>query len=307
MEAAEHTGLDYFALGVNIGGAHIMAAVVDIRSRTVLPETMENAFVNAQGTAEEILESWYRLIDTVLQKSPVPLKNLGMAVPGPFNYQEGVSLIRHMKKYDALYGINIKEYLAQKLSLEQDNIRMRNNAEAFLAGEMMNGVAHGYTDVVAVALGTGIGTARSNNGLAEGVSRGSNIFREGVAEDYLSSRWLMKRYQELSGEEIRSIKELLAKDPEDKAVHQLLVEFSNNLALFLGGFIQAEKPQVVVVGGKNAPVYDLVHPMVVKLLERHLDKVEIRKAVLGEDAVLIGAVSYWIKQYRLLSGLPSLV
>ncbi|MEI6946383.1 ROK family protein [Paraflavisolibacter sp. H34] len=302
METTDNAANEPYALGVNIGGAHITAAVVDMETENLLPGTMESAPVDAQGPAAEILQSWYDLIEKVRAKSPVPLNSLGMALPGPFNYQEGVSLIRHMKKYDSLFGLNIKEYLAEKLRIDKDNIRLRNNAEAFLAGEMIHGAARSYKDVIGVALGAGLGSARSRNGLAEDVNRGSSLFPEGIAEDYLSSRWFLRRYHELSGEEVRSVNELLDKGEDHKVVHQMLVEFSNNLAFFLGGFIQAEKPQAVIIGGTNIRLYDLVYPLLSKLLERHLERVEIRKAMLGEGAVVIGAVSYWIKLNRLRTG-----
>jgi len=34
--------------------------------------------------------------------------NVGVAMPGPLNYIDGISLIKGLRKYDNLYGVNIK-------------------------------------------------------------------------------------------------------------------------------------------------------------------------------------------------------
>ena len=62
---------------------------------------------------------------------------MGIAMPGLFDYETGVSYIRYMNKYDALYEVN-EEILAQKLSLQESDIKMRNDAEAFLIGEIIS-------------------------------------------------------------------------------------------------------------------------------------------------------------------------
>ena len=128
------------------------------------------------------------------------------------------------------------------------------------------------------------------------------MFQNGIVEDYLSSRWFIKRYKELSGNTVKWVKDILQAGTEDKWVQRLFSEFSNNLAHFLGGFIMNEKPDVVVIGGYIADAYDLFYPQVSRLLERHLNKVVISKASLGETAALC-AVSFWIKNPRPNAGI----
>ena len=36
---------------------------------------------------------------------------IGIAIPGPFDYGNGISLIKDLEKYESLYGTNIKETL----------------------------------------------------------------------------------------------------------------------------------------------------------------------------------------------------
>jgi len=45
-------------LGADIGGTHITAALVDLTTRSILPETFVRAPVNAHGAAEDIISAW---------------------------------------------------------------------------------------------------------------------------------------------------------------------------------------------------------------------------------------------------------
>lgn len=50
-----------------------------------------------------------------LFKEPVVLLSLGLAFPGPFDYEAGVSLIKNLEKFDSLYRVNIKKELMEVL------------------------------------------------------------------------------------------------------------------------------------------------------------------------------------------------
>ncbi len=288
-----------YAVGVDIGGTHISAAAVDLDNRTVLAGTEIRAHVDAQGTAEEILKVWFEVIEKTTLKVSASLKGIGFAMPGPFDYQGGISLIKNMHKYDSLYGLNIKELLAQRLGIPVSLIQMRNDAEAFVAGEVMGGAARGVDHAIGITLGTGLGSAKSHFGITEDVNRGSSYFKDGIAEDYISTRWFLKRYNELTGLKVPGVKELLDKGANDSNVQQLLNEFCTNLALFLQAFIREEGAEVVVVGGSIANAFELFYPQLRQFLPQEHKKVMIKKAVLGESAALIGAVSCWMKTGKL--------
>jgi glucokinase len=280
---------------VDIGGTHITAAVVDLDNRSVLPGTELRAHVNAHGRADEILKVWFEVIEKTTRKIPTSLKGIGFAMPGPFDYQGGISLIKNMHKYDALYGLNIKELLAQRLGIHVTQIQMRNDAEAFIAGEVMGGAARGVDHAIGITLGTGLGSAKSHFGITEDVNRGSSLFKEGIAEDYISTRWFVKRYRELTGQSIPGVKELLDRGVDDPMVQQLFHEFCSNLALFLQTFIRDEGAEMVVVGGSIAQAFELFYPQLIKMLPKEYERVEVKKAGLGEAAALIGAVNWWKK------------
>ncbi|MEI6946350.1 ROK family protein [Paraflavisolibacter sp. H34] len=293
-----NTESESFALGVDVGSGHVSAAVVDLENNQIVPGTRRRSCVDALGPAEDILGAWGQTVGDALAQSPVPVDCLAIAMPGPFDYEGGVSHIRYLNKYDALYGFNVKEFFARRFSLPVDHIKMRNEAEAFLAGEVLCGAAAGFGNVVGIKLGAGLGSARCRHGRTEDAHLSTSQFLDGIAEDYLSTRWFVKRCGELAGGPVRNFGEVLERECGEPGVQRLFQVFSHNLAHFLGGVIQSEKPEVLLIGGCLADAYDRFFPQLSLLLEKHLDKLVIRRAVLGEDAALIGAASLWANKMR---------
>jgi glucokinase len=50
----------------------------------------------------------------------LPQVRIGISMPGPFDYENGICLIKGQNKYEALYGLYIKGLLADKLGIEPD-------------------------------------------------------------------------------------------------------------------------------------------------------------------------------------------
>ena len=66
---------------------------------------------------------------------------IGIAMPGPFDYENGICYIKGLDKYESLFNLNVKEMLAQQLNIERSDIYMMNDASCFLKGEVFGGVA----------------------------------------------------------------------------------------------------------------------------------------------------------------------
>lgn len=280
-------------VGADIGGSHITVALVDMKSRAVMKDTFVRAHVNSHGTAKEIIFEWSTSIQKVIAANKLQTKKIGIAMPNPVDYESGVSYIRGIDKYDALYGMNIKELLASSLGIASKDIKMKNDAGCFLQGEVFGGAAKGYKDAIGLTIGTGIGTARYHNATAEDADLWHATFKDSIVEDYLSSRWFVKRYTELSGNVVKNVKELAALHDTDENAQAVFKEFSKNLNLFLTSFIQQDKPEVVVIGGNIANAAALFFPLVEKLLAQQSIQVPIHKALLGEEAAIIGAACCW--------------
>lgn len=281
------------ALGIDIGGSHITAALVDLGTRTIIEGSWNRTRIDSQGAAADIIASWSAVISEVFTKAPAGIKHIGIGMPGPFDYERGISLMKGQHKYDALYKLNVKNLLADKLGIQPEQIRFINDAGCFLQGEVFSGAGKNYQRVIGLTLGTGLGSAVYRDGVANDANRWCSPFKDGMAEDYLSTRWFVKRYQEVSGETVPDVKALVARIAVDDSIPELFNEFARNLATLLIDFVQAEQPEAIVIGGNIANAADLFFPLLITTLQQHQINIPVVTASLGEAAALIGAASLW--------------
>lgn len=281
--------------GVDIGGSHITAALVDLEVRSVLPAFSARKHINAQEDAASIIDNWCETIGQVFEAQPSLPRRVGIAMPGPFDYEKGISFIKDQNKYEALYGLNVKEMMAERLGVSPDHIRLMNDAGCFLQGEVVGGAARGFKSAVGVTLGTGLGTAIFHEGMAKDANLWCAPFLDGIAEDYISARWLIKKYQEVSGTAVEHVKELVSLIPDDPRIKDIFKEFGQNLAAFLGPFIRDNNPEVVVIGGNISKSAEwFLETVEAALLAQSID-IPVRIARLGENAHIMGAAGCWIE------------
>jgi len=283
------SGSEQKIIGVDIGGSHIAAGEVMLTERSVYAGSQRRMGIDSQASSETIISSWGTFLSYFVNEDNRGHVRIGIAMPGPFDYREGVSYIKELKKYDALYGINVKRELAAILKIPIDHIQFRNDAEAFLHGEVVHRNDLAFAKVIGVTLGTGLGAAVSSLGLSRDVFRAVKPMKEGIAEDYISSRWFVHRYEELGGGRLESV-EALAKG-SDPLKQRLFSEFATNLATFLDDFTNEENASSVIIGGNIARCLDL---FLDELKDRMVNKhVELYQSELWEDAALLGAACLW--------------
>jgi glucokinase len=273
-------------LAVDIGGSHITTALVDMQQRTLLPRSLWRAHIDSHGSAEDIIGGWVDVMQQSLGNANGATR-IGIAMPGPFDYEAGISLIKGLHKYESLYGLNIKELLAERLHISPDAIRFTNDASCFLQGELFAGVAEGAQSALGLTLGTGFGSSVAANGMAQEGTFWKTPFRETTAEEYFSTRWFLRRYEVLSGEKISSVKELALMAHEPGYAKSIFEEFGHNLAAFLQE--QQPLPSLIVLGGNIAQAFHLFF----QGLEEQLPEVQFVVSTLGEDAILLGAAGAW--------------
>ena len=283
---------DYKVIGIDIGGSHITAGIVDLKNRSLVKNSLIRRHVNSKGSAEEILNDWAEVIKQLFSKHPHIQKKIGIAMPGPFNYEEGICLIKGVDKFESLFELNIKRLLAEKLQFEDTNILMMNDASCFLKGEVFGGAAVDCDNVIGITLGTGLGSARFYSGRTFEGHLYFAPFKDGVAEDYISSRWFLKKYKAITGHLAKDVKELSEKISEEPEIKRLFEEFGKNLGEVLYSYAQKYNCQTLVIGGNIANAWELFFPSTKSILNK-LPGIAIKKAKLGEDSALIGAASLW--------------
>jgi glucokinase len=284
------------ALGADIGGSHITAALVDINNKQLSEQSLCRCTIDTDAGVEQLLKGWAACIAKAIENAPI--EKICLAMPGPFRYEDGICLIRDQNKYPGLYGVNVKERLSEALNLDHSAIYLHNDAACFLQGEVFSGSITGIKRAIGITLGTGLGTAVYKNGMAESADRWNMPFKDSIAEDYISSRWFTRKYFELTGNAVNGVKELVNHAHTDERIRQIFHEFGMNLAAFINLFIESENPEAVVIGGNISNAFPFFGEILLKNIRNANPGVGIYKSAQGENAALIGAVSSWFNSNK---------
>ena len=187
-------------------------------------------------------------------------------MPGPFDYVKGISYIKGVAKYENLYGFNITNAISDTLDVPEDFlIRYMNDASAFAVGEAWAGSAAKVNRSLSITLGTGFGSAFISNRIP--IVDGPEVpklgciyhipYKDGIADDYFSTRWFMKQYKSITGKELSGVKELSELAEGDKIVRDLFMEFGDKCALFLAPYLKTFNAEILVIGGNISHAYRL--------------------------------------------------
>jgi glucokinase len=287
------------AIGADIGGSHITCAAIDLDSGKILRDTLSERAVNNQAPADNIIGVWADALIGSLKKVPFEnVKGIGFAMPGPFDYVKGICYIKGVAKYENLYGINVTEAIARKLQVTDDFlIRFMNDASSFAVGEAWAGSATKEKRSLSITLGTGFGSAFISERIP--VVDGPLVpkigcvyhlpYRDGIADDYFSTRGLLGRYMKVTGKELNGVKELAALSSTEQAVIELFTDFGDNLALFLAPWLRGFEAEILVIGGNISHAYNLFGDVFEARLKKENCSSKVALSKLKEDAALLGS------------------
>jgi glucokinase len=286
------------AIGADIGGSHITCAAIDLFTGSILRDTISEREVNNQAPANDIIGVWADALSGSLKKVPFEnVKGIGFAMPGPFDYVKGICYIRGVAKYENLYGISVRDAIAKALKVPEDFlIRFMNDASSFAVGEAWAGSAIKAGRSLSITLGTGFGSAFISDRIpiVDGplVPKTGCVYhlpyRDGIADDYFSTRGLLGRYKNITGIELKGVKELAAL-AADKKVMDLFADFGDNLALFLAPWLTGFGAEILVIGGNISHAYNLFGEFFESRLKKENCACKVALSKLKEDAALMGS------------------
>lgn len=305
-----------YAIGADIGGSHISCALINLKEKSLLKDSIATQQVNNQATAGEILENWcIALQKTISLISKNDLVGVGFAMPGPFDYAKGIALFtKEVAKYEKLYGIDVAGELSKRLDLSPGQFRFMNDASAFAVGEAWMGKARKVTRSLSITLGTGFGSAFVDKGLLvvdrEDVPRLGCVwhlpYRKGIADDYFSTRWFIRRYFEMTGLHVHGVRDIAMKAVTEKVAKDIFVEFGSNLGEFLGHWLKKFRAEMLVIGGNVSGAYHLFGGAFDSSLKNQDIQILIEISELMEESAIAGSAhmfdnTFWLKVQPLLS------
>lgn len=280
-------------LGIDIGGSHITLAQVDPEKREIITSTYVREHVNSFDDRETIFSAWTSAIEKGAHNLVKSDLLIGIAMPGPFDYENGISLMEQGKFMDILH-VNIKEELSKRLSISTKQIHFVNDAAAFMEGEVFGGCVQDFKRVFGVTLGTGLGTTFYNGEFATDEDLWDSPFKDSICEDYLATRWFVNRYKELTGEQISGSKDLL--DMPLEIQKQIFDEYADSFSDFIVKYVDHYKPEVLVLGGNIAKAYPHFEQRFIQNLTENNITLQVKISVIFEDAAILGATSYALKK-----------
>jgi predicted NBD/HSP70 family sugar kinase/mannose-6-phosphate isomerase class I len=290
-------------LGVDVGGSHISSALVGAGDGLVLEDTFCKDSVDPQMNSSQIFRRWAATMKASLSKlRGQELAGIGIAMPGPFDYVGGTSLIDGVNKYRQLYGINVREALKDQLGIGEDlPVFFENDAFCFGVGESCTGKAAAAGKIIALTLGTGLGSAfvmdnrlcREGEGVPPGGYLYSVPFLDGMAEDYISARWLIRTYCERSGLALPDVREIArrAQTERDPAALDLFENFGRYMGALLEIWSRSFGADCLVMGGSISKAAPLFLPAMQGVLSAGGIDIPIYLSEKMEMAAMAGAVA----------------
>jgi glucokinase len=306
-----------YAIGADVGGSHISTVLVDLEKKQLIENSHNQKKVDNKASAYEILNSWAKAIKETMQYAKnEEVAGIGFAMPGPFDYKNGVALMdKSVAKYENLFGKNVGDELKELLDLPQSMpFRYLNDALAFAVGECWLGKAANYENVMAITLGTGFGSAFLTNGVP--VIEGDRVpekgyvyhipYETGIADDYFSTRWFISEFEKRTGIIYNGVKEIADKASELDEAKKLFEDFGTNIGEFLAPLLSTFEADCLVIGGNISGAYSLFGPTLHPALEKHKISIKVVISELMESAAMIGSArlmedSFWNKVEPLVS------
>jgi glucokinase len=287
---------------MEIGGTHVTAALVDLAKGLVVPGSAHRRNLHPSGSAAELLGT------IVACGSELPAtagQRWGVALPGPFDYDNGVGLFVGVGKFESLYGTDIRGPLMAGLPGPPGSVTFLNDADAFGWGEWAYGAAAGYERCVAVTLGTGIGSAF----LAAGAVHqcGTGVPPEGRVdllvidgqplEDVVSTRAIERAYRARHGASAQGTAEIAARARSgDRDAADVLGTALRELGRALRPWLKDFRAEALVVGGSMTGSWDLLGPALLEGIDiggpGSPSDLVVSVASRVEHAALLGAASY---------------
>ena len=301
--------------GIDIGGTAVKLGIVDETGKVLCKGEQS---VNFDGYQTPVLDTVRKAAKEFLTAQAIPVENLsgiGVSATGQIDSRKGI-VAGTCGNFPNYIGSPIKAALEQDFGLP---VTVANDANCMTLGEVWVGGAQGYTDVIGVTLGTGVGGGILTGGRllegARGLGGELGHFRthaldgvfctcgaSGCWERYAATTALVRGAQPRNPKwkDGRAIFE--SAHAGDPTILALLDDWTDEIAQGLAGMVHIFNPQLILIGGGVSAQQELlIDPVARKVrasvMPAFAEGLEIRAAQLHNDAGMVGAV-YYFRQSR---------
>ena len=301
--------------GIDIGGTAVKLGIVDETGKVLCKGEQS---VNFDGYQTPVLDTVRKAAKEFLTAQTIPVESLsgiGVSATGQIDSRKGI-VAGTCGNFPNYIGSPIKAALEQDFGLP---VTVANDANCMTLGEVWVGGAQGYTDVIGVTLGTGVGGGILTGGRllegARGLGGELGHYRthaldgvlctcgaSGCWERYAATTALVRAAQPRNHKwrDGRAIFE--SAHAGDPIILALLEDWTDEIVQGLAGLVHIFNPQLILIGGGVSAQQELlIEPIARKvrasIMPAFAEGLEIRAAQLHNDAGMVGAV-YYFRQSR---------
>ena len=290
-------------LAIDIGGTAVKMGLLDREGRVL---ARREASVSFDRYQTPILDTVKKTALEFVSSQGADIEGVGVSATGQVDTALG-AVVGTNGKIANYEGAQIKAVLEDTFRVP---VWVLNDANAAALGECYLGAGRGCRDVLMITLGTGVGGGLILNGQIYGGSRGFagelghfTLYQDGVPcacgkrgcfECYASTSALVRRARVKDGRAL-----FAAVENGDEKLKSALDAWLDDVAAGITGLVHIFNPELVLIGGGvSAQEALLMAPLRERVLSgvmpRFAEKLRVERAVLGNDAGMIGALKYWL-------------
>lgn len=313
-----------YYLGIDLGGTNIAVGIVDENLKIVLKDSVKTL---TSRPTNEIIDDMAALCKSLVERAGISFEEieyLGVAAPGSIDPVNGI--VRYSNNVK-MSNYPLADELKNRLPIKK--VYLENDANAAALGEAKAGAGKGYSDLVMITLGTGVGGgiviggklysgfnhcgAELGHTVIEFNGRPCSCGRKGCFEAYSSATGLINITKEKMAEDNNSLMWKLvggdinrvngrtafdAAKKGDKSGLAVVDMYIKYLACGLTNLVNIFQPQVLCIGGGVCGEGDyLLQPLIKIIRESEYGAAnqtnfsQIKIAELGNNAGIIGAAA----------------
>ncbi len=308
-----------FNIGVDLGGTDIKVAVVDCEGIVLYSDCISTEAHRGYGhTINNIIKA----IKNILQKNNLDISQIGgigVGCPGLVNPETGV--VKFLPNIPGWINIELTDIIEKELGLKAG---IDNDVRCAALGEYRFGAGKGYSNIVCITVGTGIGSGIIINGqLVKGANFsageiGHMILQDtggkfcgcgntGCFETLASGPSIVEMAENyIMGGKSSKFRELAGDDPITPEIVARAAGFGDEVAkaifrqagywigIALTNVVNLLDPEIIIIGGGIAKSGNLLLDPVRKTVQQRAlktatENLQIVEAQLGNDAGVIGA------------------
>lgn len=316
--------MEKYALGVDIGGTNIRAAIVgysDNSGYRIISKLKEPA-------SDQPVEVVCRLIDSLFSEMAKDIAGIGIAVGGLINRRDGI--VMRSPNIPSLTNFNLASEIKSRHNIA---IIIENDANAAAYGEKLAGVGMNFSDFVVLTLGTGIGggivinnellpvaaeighmsinfdgqqCSCGNVGCLESYASGRAIINKTVSEIEKGAETALKEsyggnFYKIGADDIYT-----AALDGDSLARSILREAGKSLGIGIANIVNILSPEAIILTGGLTGAWNIYIEAALKesskraLKELH-NNIKILRSPVYDDAGIIGAAGLLLKKINIFN------